>query len=270
MKKIVFLSIVLICSLSIILGCSKSKDPSKETEDLLEVPVVRQSSVEKRGMQNEPDSFRGIKFGVSIDELKKNYKLIFVRSGYGMLFVDKATTEDTIFISKKGGRMSGNLLANPDQKHRCLDCLSEDGKKAKIYQIAEDKLKIGSLPLDLIWYHFYEGRFCGIQIQFNAKYWNEMEDLYCGLYGEKVDAADSRAGWHKWVGEYVSIKLWKVPKFSFFEKGFVEYCYLPISKEDTQRYQVEMAEWWEKRKNEMDRTKKENQKKYHKVSKEDL
>ena len=140
--------------------------------------------------------------------------------------------------------MSGNFVPDPASEAFCINCLTERGKRVKIYKIAEDKLEIGPAPLDLIWYHFYEGRLCGIQIQFDGEHWYELEDLFFRIYGEqKDDFADGKKNWHKWLGKNIYIKLWKLSKFDMASKCFIEYCYLPIKKEDSERYQLEMAQW---------------------------
>ena len=108
-------------------------------------------------------------------------------------------------------------------------------------------MKIGAIPLDYIYYHFYEGRLVTVQIRFNGKYWYEMERIFFENFGKKDDRDDGIVNWHEWIGEKLYLKLWLVPVNDLLEKGFIEYCYLPLQREDAKRYEEEKLAWGAKK-----------------------
>ncbi len=249
MKRCVFCMAFLI-ALFFIGACDKEPPPPEpETDSLLEsekleIPNIRERHKGGAGnsFSNEPDNFRGMKFGAQIDEIKGDNELIYIKTGYGQLFEGDVPDADT--LSEIGLNTQVSETYKPEA-HRTIDCLTEDGKRAKIYKIKGDTLKIGEAPLNYVWYHFYDDRLCGVQISFDDQYWYQMEELFFSLYGEQNDPNDGRVEWHKWEGENIYIKLWLVEKNEAVKKGFIEYCYLPLRSEDQEAYQNEMKEWAE-------------------------
>ena len=77
-----------------------------------------------------------------------------------------------------------------------------------------------------------------------------MEDILFREYGERDDAEDGSINWHLWRGDNVYIKLWRAPKNPVVKKAFIEYCFLPIQKEDKARYGEALKKWGEDRKKE--------------------
>jgi hypothetical protein len=248
MKRYVF-CMAFIIALFFIGGCDKGPSSESQTDSMwdngrLDIPNVsdRYKKKDVNNLNNEPDSFRGIKFGTNIDEIKENNELIYIKTGYGLLFEEDVPDANT--LSEIGLNTEVSETYKPED-HRTISCLTEDGKRAKIYKIKDDTLKIGETPLNYVLYHFYDDGLCGVQISFDDQYWYQMEELFFSLYGEQNDSNDGRVEWHKWKGDNIYIKLWLVEKNQAVKKGFVEYCYLPLQHEDQKAYQDEMKEWAE-------------------------
>ena len=226
-------------------GCQDGKltnskrSPTKRTTEAEIVENRLERFEEQQNLQNESVVFRGISFGTHISSLIKKRKMEFVRSGYRLTYEEGSRTQIT--------QLERELLVDGDvvpisfpEQHRCMTCLSQNGKRAKIYKILGDRLSIGSIPVQSILYQFYEERFCGVSIRFDGKYWFDMEKLFFSKYGEKEDRLDARVEWHIWEGDNIYIKLWTVPKNQTEKSGFIEYCYLPLRKQDQERYAREM------------------------------
>ena len=97
-------------------------------------------------MQNEPSSFRGIKFGDSIEDLP------------GMEPI----------VKKKG-----------------FGCLINDFARYQVYVRPSDSLNLGDLPLDFIEYYFYEGSLAIAVLSYKSKYgYNDVLKALETKYGE--------------------------------------------------------------------------------------
>jgi hypothetical protein len=271
MKRLFLSTVAGVAVLLSISGCSNENEKNlPPVEESLEIPIVRQApSPVKITWKNEPDKFRKIRFGTHINTLRKKHKMIFVKTGYGRLFEDKSSKRTTVAVAKLGGGSSADPIRDPEE-HRCITCLSESGKRAKIYRISGDRMKIGSIPLDYIYYHFYRGRLVTVQIRFDGKYWYEMEGIFFDKFGEKDYRDDGSLNWHKWLGEDIYLKLWLVPMNELFEKGFIEYCYLPIKREDAKRYEEAKAAWGAKKKRRENEEKAKRKTKYRAAAMNDL
>jgi hypothetical protein len=253
---------LLIVSLTVV-SCGK-EEPKKGPEADEGIPIVKKRARSHYEINNEPDNFRGLKFGSHISEIQKKHKLRFVKEGYGLLFEDKGTSETSVLIAKNGGAMSHGAVRDPEE-HRCITCLSQAGKRAKIYSIDGDKLKIGEVPIYYIWYHFYKDRLCSVQISFAGEPWFEMEEIFFGLYGRQVDSLDERTEWHLWEGKQIYVKLWTASRNSVVKNGFIEYCFLPIKYEDDEEYQIELQRWGEEKKREREAEKQKKTEKQQKA-----
>lgn len=118
--------------------------------------------------QNEPNGFRGVKWGTSIDSLKDS-----------MTYFD-----------------SGEYK----------------GEKIDFYTRKADKLSIGSVNLQAIFYHFWKGKFWGASLPFkgeasedvaNRLYWILVEQ-----FGRKDDYGErSYFSQHCWTGKITTILL---------------------------------------------------------------
>jgi hypothetical protein len=222
---------------------ANSKQSSTEKPTEAEIVENRLQRLQKqRNLQNEPVVFRNISFGAHIGSVKKKRKMEFIRTGYEIPYEEAFRTQITQIKTELPVDGIDVSISYPEQ-HRCMSCLSQNGKRAKIYEILGDRLSIGSIPLQSIFYHFYEDRFCGVEIRFDGKHWFDMEKLFFSKYGEKEDRLDARVDWHIWEGESIYIKLWTVPKNQTEERGFIEYCYLPLRQQDQERYAREMLRW---------------------------
>ena len=272
MKKLFLLALAGLAALLSISGCSNENEKKlPPVEESFEIPIVSVKQAPAEIIwKNEPDSFRNVKFGTHINKLTKKHKMIFVKRGYGRLFEDKSTKVTTVAVAKRRGWSSSADPIRDPEEHRCITCLSESGKRAKIYRISGDRMKIGSIPLDYIYYHFYEGRLVTVQIRFDGKYWYDMESIMFYNFGEKDDRDDGRVNWHKWIGEDLYLKLWLVPVNELFEKGFIEYCYLPIQKNDAKRYEEVKAAWGAKKRRRENKEEAKRKAKYRAAAMNDL
>ena len=224
---------------------SKKNSTEKPTEaEIVENRLQRFR--EQQNLHNEPAVFRNISFGAHIGSVMRKRKMEFVRRGYETPYEEAFRTQITQI--EKDLLVDGkDVSISYPQHHRCMTCLSQNGKHAEIYRIIGDRLSIGSIPVQSVFYHFYEERFCGVEIRFDGKHWLDMEKLFFSRYGEKEDRLDARLGWHVWEGENIYIKLWTVPKSQTQKRGFIEYCYLPFKRKDQERYAREMLRWTKRR-----------------------
>lgn len=97
-----------------------------------------------------------------------------MRSGYGPLFTTSESAQTNIAVIKHSGNMSGGLLPNP-MKRRCMNYLSEDGKKVKNIQTSRGSIGYRQNSLSNTLYRFYENRSCGVQIHFDGKIFSSQK-----------------------------------------------------------------------------------------------
>jgi hypothetical protein len=259
------LKLLLAICLAVTLGCGK-EEPKKSPERDEGIPIVKKRSGNpyRYEIKNEPDNFRGLEFGSHISEIPNKQKLRFIKDGYGALFEDRSTSDMTLSIAKKGGGMSHDFVRDPEE-HRCISCLSQEGIRAKIYSMDGDKLKIGEIPIYYIWYHFYKDRLCTLQISFAGEHWHDVEEIFFGLYGRQVDSLDERIEWHMWEGKRIYVKLWTASRNRLVKNGFIEYCFLPLKREDNEEYQLELTRWGEEKKREKEAEKAKKSEKQQKA-----
>jgi len=145
-------------------------------------------------MKNEPDNFRGMKFGATIGELEKKYKLIEVD------------------------------LSSDDEK--------SFGNKKKEYVIPNDSFVIAGAMAQEVRYCFYTGMFYSAHIKVDGKKRDskheEIELFLKKMHGEGESLITNvgRLG-YAWSGKTISVLV----RYPIFDRPFtLSYTHLPIAE----------------------------------------
>ena len=140
--------------------------------------------------QNEPDGFRGLKWG---DPPEKDMKLI------GEEYVYDVSNEGGEYISRddviKRRRELLRLLLDEAWEKYILDMPSFCQYKRK-----NDKLEIGEAKLEYIHYSFYKRQFMSVEIGVDSNYVDVLTDILELKFGEGeyVRGSSSMTGYSRW------------------------------------------------------------------------
>ena len=178
------------------------------------------------GFDNEPDQFRGLKWGESL-------------VGHGDFF-----------------------LSDLDEIGRKVD-FDEQSPHAKIYKRKKEKLLIGKAKINDIFYKLYNDKLYFVRINYNtAKSYESLYQTLSELHGEP-DFTDDKGytRWKEWRGQNIKITL-SYAQLMFQNKiikiiGFIEYEFVPVANE----YDYDLERYYQKRDEKLSRQRKEESEK---------
>lgn len=187
------------------------------------------------GFDNEPDQFRGLKWGESL-------------AGRGDFFLS-----DVNGIGRK------------------VD-FNEPSPHAKIYKRKNDKLLIGKAEINDIFYNLYNDKLYYVRINYNtAESYKLLYQTLLELHGIP-DFTDDQGytRWKEWRGRDINITL-SYAQLMFQGRiieiiGFIDYEFIPISNE----YSSDSKSYYKKRDEKLNKQRKEESEKAAKEAAKDL
>jgi hypothetical protein len=187
------------------------------------------------GFDNEPDQFRGLKWGESF-------------AGHGDFF-----------------------LSDVDEIGRKVD-FTESNPHAKIYKRKNDKRLIGKAEINDIFYKLYNDKLYYVRINYDtAKSYKLLYQTLLELHG-KPDFTDDQGytRWKEWRGRDINITL-SYAQLMFQGRiikiiGFIDYEFIPVSNE----YSSDLQSYYREEDEKLSKQRKEQSKKTAKEAEKDL
>lgn len=97
-------------------------------------------------------------------------------------------------------------VQDPNQTPLFNSSILDTGKSIKAYRKKTEKLIIGDIPLENIYYNYYEDKLHSILVYYDERYSMEVMELYANLYGQpRFDGS-----WFSWTNSEVILNLPKV------------------------------------------------------------